>query len=429
MREMKDSENQWFVQIPKKWEIVRFKQVAKAYSNLVDPNDYLSYVEIDPDSIEKDSGRIINLPTVEEAGVISTKNLFHKGQILYSKIRPTLNKVTIAPCDGLCSSDMCPIETSQNTRWLKYVMLSDSFVSQVYLYSSGVKMPRINVEQLNQIRIALSPSSVQMLIANYLDARCAEIDSLTADIKEQIDVLEQYKKSVITEAVTKGLDPNVEMKDSKVKWIGKIPEGWTISHVKYVAQFENGDRGDNYPSGNDIVDDGIIFLTSKNIHGTEVDISKNISKYISKEKYASLRGAKVKVNDIIYCLRGSVGQCAINLQLTEGTIASSLLSIVPLKCVAKYLNYCLKSSIADYQIHLYLNGSCAANLSAENVANFIFLEPPIAEQYCIANYLDARCAEIDEIISTKQDQLETLSEYKKSLIYEYVTGKKEVPTN
>ena len=212
-----------------------------------------------------------------------------------------------------------------------------------------------------------------------------------------------------------------EMKDSGIEWIGIIPSDWKISRIKYVATFINGDRGANYPSGSDLVDEGIIFLTSNNIHGTMLDCCSEISKYITTDRYSILGGAKIALGDIIYCLRGSVGNCAINKKATEGTVASSLVDIRPTKIHPEYLNYILQSPINSVQTLGYMNGSCAANLSAENVANYYFIEPPVTKQRIISAFLDSKCSEIDSIISDIQSQIEALEEYKRSVITEAVT--------
>lgn len=212
-----------------------------------------------------------------------------------------------------------------------------------------------------------------------------------------------------------------EMKDSGIEWIGIIPSDWKISRIKYVATFINGDRGANYPSGSDLVDEGIIFLTSNNIHGTMLDCCSEISKYITTDRYSILGGAKIALGDIIYCLRGSVGNCAINKEATEGTVASSLVDIRPTKIHPEYLNYILQSPINSVQTLAYMNGSCAANLSAENVANYYFIEPPVTKQRIISAFLDSKCSEIDSIISDIQSQIEAFEEYKRSVITEAVT--------
>lgn len=212
-----------------------------------------------------------------------------------------------------------------------------------------------------------------------------------------------------------------EMKDSGIEWIGIIPKGWNISRLKYIAKFFNGDRGKNYPSGEDLVDDGIAFLTSNNIHGIVLDCSQEKSKFITEERYNRLGGAKIQLNDIAFCLRGSVGNCAINKTLTKGTVASSLMIIRPIKASSDFINYVLQTDVCDVQTIKAMNGSCAANLSAENVSNYYFVEPSIVEQKKIAIFLDSKCSEIDAISADIQKEIETLEQYKRSVITEAVT--------
>lgn len=211
------------------------------------------------------------------------------------------------------------------------------------------------------------------------------------------------------------------MKDSGIEWIGMIPEEWNVSKIKYVAKFVNGDRGANYPSGDDMIDDGIIFVTSNNIHDTVLDNSPEISKYITGERYNLLGGAKLDIDDIVFCLRGSVGICAINKTETDGTVASSLVDIKPRNINADFLNYFLHSEISQHQTNLFTNGSCAANLSAENVANYYFIEPLRDEQQLIAEFLDDKVEKIDGILADLRKQVELLQKYKKSVITRAVT--------
>ena len=202
---LKDSGIEWIGKIPQNWEVLKFSNIAKVKSNLVNPNEYLSYYQISPENIEKDTGNLLNnFGTVEESGVISGNHLFFKGQILYSKIRPNLNKVIIAPFDGLCSADMYPIETDINTNYFLYSMLSDTFVSQVKLFiENRVKMPKINQNELSNIYIAVpNDSNEQQQIAEYLDKKCSEIDKAIADKEQVIEKFTEYKKSLIYECVT-----------------------------------------------------------------------------------------------------------------------------------------------------------------------------------------------------------------------------------
>lgn len=201
--QMKDSGVEWIGEIPDGWKVVRFKHIASIKSNLVQPDKYMKYPQIAPDNIEKDTGRLLSHQTVEESGVISGNHLFYRGQILYSKIRPNLNKLTVAPFDGLCSADMYPIESKLPTLFMVYSMLSTYFVSQVSLIiQDRVKMPKINQEELGEIKVAVPSQQEMLTIADYLDSKCSEIDALLQNYEYQIATLEEYKKSLIYEYVT-----------------------------------------------------------------------------------------------------------------------------------------------------------------------------------------------------------------------------------
>lgn len=209
------------------------------------------------------------------------------------------------------------------------------------------------------------------------------------------------------------------MKDSGIDCIAEIPENWDISRIKYDATFYNGDRSEKYPSGNDIIDEGIPFVNSENIHGTFLDVSS--CKCITNEKYKRLGGAKLKINDIVFCLRGSVGNCSINKSINEGTVASSLVAIRANNINPDFLNYYLNSDSTVFQTSLFQNGSCAANLSAEKVSNYYICTPILKEQQAIVNFLDEKCVKIDKVIGEIEEQIQVLEDYKKSLITETVT--------
>jgi type I restriction enzyme S subunit len=194
---------EWISKLPSSWQAKRFKYVAKVVANLVQPEDYPDLIEIDPENIEKHSGRLINVKTAGEVGAISAKQLFIKGQIIYSKIRPALNKVVIAPDDGLCSADMYPIETNENPNWLLYVMRSSLFVSQTALVAGmRVKMPKVNVEELGDVWIPVPPVTEQRDIAEYLDNKCEQIDAILETKRQQLDVLKRRRRSLVYEYVT-----------------------------------------------------------------------------------------------------------------------------------------------------------------------------------------------------------------------------------
>lgn len=199
----KDSGVEWIGEIPSGWEVGKFGRFATVKSNLVDPNLYMDYPQIAPDNIEKGSGKLIDFKSVRDSGVISWNHLFYKGQIVYSKIRPTLNKLIIAPFDGLCSADMYPIETKLEKPFFVYMMLSQYFVEQVGLITRDrVKMPKINQNELSSILISVPSKEKQKEISGYLDKKCTVIDTAIEQKQKLIEKLTEYKKSLIYEVVT-----------------------------------------------------------------------------------------------------------------------------------------------------------------------------------------------------------------------------------
>lgn len=200
---MKDSGVPWIGEIPAGWEIRKFATVVSVKANLVPPDNYPNLIQISPENIEKDSGKILHTNTVIDSGVTSSNHYFFKGQILYSKIRPSLNKVTIAPFDGLCSADIYPLESNINTEYTVYAMRSETFLAQVREVTElRVKMPKINQVELSKIIFCVPPLPEQQRIAAYLDEKCARIDALLAEKDELLDKLAEYKKSLIFECVT-----------------------------------------------------------------------------------------------------------------------------------------------------------------------------------------------------------------------------------
>ena len=203
-RPMKDSGIEWIGDIPAEWSVVPFSKFARVSANLVNPSDYQDYLQVSPENIEKDSGKLLPCKTVSEVGVESWNHFFHKGQILYSKIRPKLNKVCIAPFDGLCSADMYPIDTDNISKFVVYAILSNDFNQQVAMITENrVKMPKINQKELSKIIVVLPTNRMeQQEIVDYLDGECGKIDALIAKKQQYLTEIENYKKSLIYEYVT-----------------------------------------------------------------------------------------------------------------------------------------------------------------------------------------------------------------------------------
>lgn len=342
------------------------------------------------------------------------------GSIVISSRAP-IGKINITTAE-LCTNQGCKslIRYADN-RYFYYLFLAGQ--NELSLLGRGTTFLELSTYDLNIFGLVIPAEDEQKAIADFLDKECAQIDSIAADLEKQIELLQQYKKSLITETVTKGLDKTVPMKDSGVEWLGKIPEHWDVEPIKYRVTFHNGDRGENYPSKSELQSEGIPFINAGHLEGDGLNMDN--MDYISEEKYRIMGGVKLRSGDILYCLRGSVGKNAI-VDMNQGTVASSLVAIRSVRISAKYLYYCLNSHIEEVQRYLWDNGTAQPNLSADNLGKYKICIPPVEEQMTIVEYLNNICSQIDNLIIGKRKQLSTIQQHKKSLIYEYVTGKKRV---
>ena len=267
----------------------------------------------------------------------------------------------------------------------------------------------------------------QSAISNFLDSKCEEIDALCDDIEKQIETLQEYKKSVITEAVTKGLDPNVEMKNSGVEWIGMIPKHWGTLSLQYLLSFSGSGTT---PKGLDklVCEDGngINWLNTGDLTDSYI---VNIPQKLKSEvmpQYSALR--LYPSGSLVIAMYGATAG-KLGILLEPSTTNQACCVLVPNKDLLnlKYLFYQLlaaRSSLVSLS-----KGGGQPNISQETVRKFKVCFTELQEQSNIVNFLDEQCNIIDGAIEIKKSQLETLAQYKQSLIYEYVTGKKAVPAN
>ena len=269
-------------------------------------------------------------------------------------------------------------------------------------------------DQLGAISVIVPPVQEQKKIADFLDAKCSEIDALSADIQTQIDILEQYKRSVITEAVTKGLNPDVEMKDSGLKWIGKIPSSWNVMPNKYLMKKKKVIcpvyKGED-----------ILSLTMKGVIVRDLDAGGKMP--TSFDGYQRL-----EPGNLLMCLFDiDVTPRCIGL-IKKAGLSSPAYSQFELNDMGDADYYCYYYTMLDNdKTLLHLAKNLRHSLTEDQLGAISVIVPPVQEQKRIANFLDAKCEEIDKVIATKIEQLALIDKYKKSLIYEYVTGKKEVP--
>lgn len=313
-----------------------------------------------------------------------------------------------------------------NSNFLFYY-ISNLFPSVMDKGSAQSTVPSVRLPMLLNFEVCTPPLAEQQRIADFLDEKCGEIDSIRSDIQKQIDILNDYKKSVITEAVTKGLNPKAKLKDSGIEWIGKIPEGWDVIRLKH-ASWLKGRIGWQGLRSEEFIDEGPYLITGTDFKDGHINWETCV--HISEQRFNQDKAIQIKEDDLLITKDGTIGKLAIVKNCPEKVSLNSGVFIIrnngKYKYNDKYMYYVLQSEEFSLWFDLSNSGnSTIKHLNQEGFYNFAFAYPPLPEQKAIADYLDEKCSEIDATIADKQKQLETLDEYKKSLIFEYVTGKKE----
>lgn len=320
------------------------------------------------------------------------------------------------------------------SEYLKYCLQSDSTLVQEQLLINKAAQDGLYMNSVKEIVIPyVSDMNKQQAIADYLDSQCAKIDSIIADIEKQIELLKQYKKSLITETVTKGLDKSVPMKDSGIKWIGQLPVNWKLSRVKYLVDnnhpYPIGDGDHGMIKADDYLDDGIPYIRVLNLTwGNGLKLDDIV--FISNELNDQIKSSELKPKDILIAKTGAtIGKTAIvpnSLPISNTTSHVGKITL-PDTQDSKYFYYVFTSQIIQKQIQdISAMQSTRPELGIDGLKNLTVMVPSLGEQKSIAAFLDKQCEKIDSIISDKQQQLDTIQKHKKSLIYEYVTGKKRV---
>lgn len=425
MRDMKDSELEWIGTIPVEWYLSKIGQVYRLRNTKVSDAEYL------PLSVTN-KGIVPQLETAAKTNAHDDRKLVKKGDFAINSRSDRRGSCGISKYNGsvsLINTVLAPLG-EMDPGYYDWLFHTIQFGDEFYKFGHGIvdDLWTTGWQEMKKITIPMPPLPEQHRIADFLDEKCAEIDALTADIHTQIDTLEQYKRSVITEAVTKGLDPDAEMKDSGIDSAGSIPLHWDTTRLCYECYIRarlgwRGLKADEY------VDEGYALISAFNIqNGKLVWTSLN---YITKERYDESPEIKLCIGDVLIVKDGAgVGKCARVDELPMGETApnSSIAVITPNKNQDyRYICYYLQSAVFNNFVLLLYNGMGVPHLTQEVMSKIKMPMPSFEEQTEIADFLDTKCAEIDAIITQKQEQLSVLADYKKSLIYEYVTGKKEVP--
>lgn len=422
MREMKDSGIEWIGEIPKEWKIDKIKYHLKRNEPKNHGNAIVLSVYRDYGVIPKDSRDDNHNVTSEDT---SKYKYVKKGQLVINKMKAWQGSLAVSDYNGIVSPAYFIYDFTDeeyNHKYFHYLVRS-CYKEEFKRISGGIREGQwdLSPEAFANTLALLPPLVEQKYIANYLDIQCSEIDATAEDIQKEISLLEEYKKSVITEAVTKGLNPDAEMKDSGVKWIGEIPINWQAVNPRWLfaQRKDRAKKGmEQYTASQKY---GVISQKDymNRIGGSIVTVQKDfdILKMVCK-------------GDFVIHMRSFQG----GLEYSEhtGSISSAYVMLIPQKNTGecRYFKWLFKS--ASYINALQSTSNLIRDGQAMRYSNFIQIiipYPPLDEQQQIADYLDSKCSEIDAIIADKKRQRGILTEYKKSLIYEYVTGKKEVPVH
>ena len=317
-----------------------------------------------------------------------------------------------------------------NLRYINYVFQTTEFQKCLRQFSNGILeiRQRVSAKTILNQDFFFPTLDEQNMIVEYLDTKCAQIDTIIAKAQSVIEKLQEYKRAIITNAVVKGLDLTVEMADSGIEWIDSIPNHWKINRLIFSAYIRarlgwKGLKADEYTS------EGHPFLSAVNIQNDKL-VWEDLN-FINDNRYDESPEIKLELGDLLLVKDGAgIGKCAIVDQLPYGTATtnSSLGVITPYSELnSMYLYYFFESAIFQNYISRIKNGMGVPHLTQGNLKNIMVVNPPYCEQDAIVAYLDDKCSNLDSIILKKQTLIDKLIEYKKSLIYEVVTGKKEVP--
>jgi len=291
----------------------------------------------------------------------------------------------------------------------------------------GMGIPHVSGEVLRTLYVIFPKKEEQAQIAQYLDHQTAIIDQLILQKEKLIELLKEKRQAVINEAVTKGLNSNAKMKDSGIEWLGEVPEHWIESKIKYVANIK-GRVGYKGYTKEDIVGEGEGALT---LGAKHIDKENNLDlkspEFIKWKKYDESPEIMVKLDDVIFTQRGSLGKvCHINYDIGKATINPSMVILSPIKVYPRFLYYWLCSSRIQNEVETLQSNTAVPMISQYQLSNFPILLPPVAEQIEIVKLIDNALSAFKELVSKVNTQIVGLKDYRQSIISEAVTGKIDV---
>ena len=423
MRKMKPSGVEWIGDIPQEWEIALIKYSIKWKSEKGKPDATVLSLYRDYGIVPKDSrDDNHNVTSLDTSGY----KVVDIGDFVINKMKAWQGSMAISSYKGIVSPayHVCEITDDKVYRnYFHYLLRSDLYITEYTRLSKGMRIGQwdLDFNDFKNLPFLIPPISEQQRIAEFLDRKCAEIDSIIGKTKATVEEYKALKQAVITQAVTKGIRPDRPMKDSGVEWIGDIPQEWDIVKMKHLGRCRNGLTY----SPENVVDEeiGTLVLRSSNIKDGKLMFSDNV--FVNNDIREELM---VKQGDILICSRnGSRSLIGKNAIIPKNLVATFGAFMMIFRCdKPEYVRYILSSQIFSYYLGTFLT-STINQLTADNFNNMqvVYCQDE-REQVEIITYLDHKCAEIDRLIAAKEQLLTELESYKKSVIYEYVTGKKEI---
>ena len=417
MREMKDGGISWVGEIPKEWSVWRNKYIFKITKDIVLPSKNYQLLSLTTTGIkekdENDNGG--KVPENYDGYQIVKEN-----DLVMCLFDLDCSAVFsgLSPYNGMISPAYKVLKVKKRIANEQYYRYWFNYVGSKRFYKQYSKSLRftLNADEFNRLFSLLPPLAEQQRIAEFLDRECGKIDGLKADIQAQIDTLEQYKRSIITEAVTHGLNPSAPMKDSGAGWMPLIPLHWKADKLKFHLR-QRGIKNQ--------IDKQVLSLYRE--YGIVPKDSRDDNHNVTSEDVSDYR--YVRVGDfVVNKMKAWQGSVAVSNY--EGIVSPAyfVYEFSDDLINKRYFHYLMRNKTYATEFRRLSGGIREGqwDLPSEALNNTIILLPPLDEQQEIADYLDNKCAEIEQIIADKKSQIETLDGFKKSLIYEYVTGKKEV---
>ena len=432
----KPSGVEWIGDIPEKWETIKLKFLT-SYNDEVLPektndNHIINYVEIS--DVNCSEGVVNTTEYTFKDAPSRARRVTKKNDVIISTVRTYLKAIAKINEDVLIVSTGFIVLRPQkvHNQFLSYGALSESFISDVISQSVGVSYPAINASQIVNIKIPVPSYAEQVAIAAYLDAKCAKIDNVLSVQQKRIELLKELKQSIITNAVTKGLDKNVEFKPSGIEWIGDIPEKWTLMKLKHICKDEKysiktGPFGSQL-KGEDLREEGDVRVYNQ--RNVIDDCFDDVQFFVTSAKAKDLQSFFTKENDLLVTSRGTIGKCSILPKTAPmGVLHPCLIAlrINEKKCSLRWAKFFINESDC-FKTNVFLNSNATTiEVIYTDTLKSIFIPlPPLKEQLAIISYLEHKCSAIDSQISKIERQIELLKEYKQSIITECVTGKRKV---